>query len=29
VEAERRPYEHAAARARDAFFGFTALAGAG
>ncbi|GFZ82242.1 MULTISPECIES: hypothetical protein [Sphingobium] len=29
AEAERRPYEHAAARARDAFFGFAALAGAG
>ncbi|APL96305.1 hypothetical protein EWH08_07350 [Sphingobium indicum] len=28
VEAERRPYEHAAARARDTFFGFAALAGA-
>ncbi|WP_062792042.1 hypothetical protein [Sphingobium chlorophenolicum] len=27
-EAERIPYEHAAARARDAFFGFSALEGA-
>ncbi len=27
--AQRRPYEHAAARARDAFFGFAALEGTG
>jgi len=29
VEAQRRPYEHAAARARDVFFGFAALDRAG